>query len=147
MSTQRRDDRTTSATETSCWGFRSHSRHASCKDRVGSLAPRSRNLLAMAAGRTAPLVTPAMSATNSLPSDDRNQQPVRLLQRGSPPHRQAAAPGPPRLHRFGYPPIPSPALFAHIHPALPCVRLVRRGGRCRTERYDGKRNLYFQHTA
>jgi len=126
MSTQRREDRTALATESRCRGSWSRLRLASCKDRVDSLgieipAAPARNLPAIAAGRTAPLVTPAMSATNSLPTDYRNRQPAGILERGSPPLRQAAAQRPPRLHRFGYPPIFSPALCALAHLALPCV--------------------------
>ena len=69
MSTQRRED---------------HLRLAHCKDRAGSSGDKfpgspARELFARAAGRTAPPEDPARTATNSLSSDCRNQQPVRLF--------------------------------------------------------------------
>ena len=108
MSTQRREDR---------W------RLASCKDCAGSLGREfpglpGRNLPANAAGRTAPPETPAIAATNSLPSDDRNQQPVRLLQPGSPPPRQASAQRQLLELPFGSPPIPFRAISAQFPSSL-----------------------------
>ena len=94
------------------------------------------------------LGTPDSLATNSLQSDYRNTQLVRLVslnfRRGSPPpgvgRRAAAVP----LASFGssLPHIPSG--LARLHPSLPRVPVAE----CyRTERYDGKRDLYLQHAA
>ena len=146
-----------------------HSRLAHCKERVatsGKGVPDStaRNLLAVAAGRTAPpamlpallhpsdkdlsLGAPELEATNSLLSDHRNQQLVRLVlfvfRFGSPPLRQAAVRRPLRQRPSGYPPIHSFAERARSHPTLPGVPAALS---CRTERYDGKRNLHLQHAA
>jgi hypothetical protein len=134
MSTQRGED---------------HLRLAHCKNRLeisgGSFpASLSRRRLAIAAGRTAPPGTPGRAATNSLISDHCNQQPVRLLQPGRPPIGQAAALSPTRQLQFGSPPIPSYAIEARVHRTSPWVRSALR---CRTERYDGKGNLHFQHAA
>jgi hypothetical protein len=138
MNTQRRDDR---------------SRVASCKDRLGSSgseAPtyRVESLPANAPGQTAPLGAPALAATNSLRMDRANQQPIRLVcfafRPGSPPPRQAATQRPSFDRPLGSPPFPISAGYARFHSALPRVRSAFR---CPTERYDGKRNLYFQHAA
>jgi hypothetical protein len=100
-------------------------RLASCTDRAGA---------------------PGWVTTNSRRSDRRNQQRVRLvdlyIRFGSPPLRQAAARRPLLKSSSGFPPDPSLAVFARLHPALPRVPAAMR---CRTERYDGKRDLYFQH--
>jgi hypothetical protein len=126
-----------------------HLRLARCKDRVdrsGGKFPGyfPRSFSAFVAGQTAPPGTPALAVTNPLESDHSNQQPVRHLRRGRLPERLASALSPSRQLHFGRPPILSPARCARVHPALPWVRLALR---CRTERYDGKRNLYFQHAA
>ena len=145
MSTQRRDD---------------HLRLAHCKDRVcssGMQFPSSvtRERPAMAAGRTAPPGThpgdkdlsqgALAAATNSLPSGHRKQQLVRLLVRhGSAPSRQAAERR--QLRRFSSsdPHIPFFAGSAPSHLTLPRVPAAFS---CRKERYDGKRDLHFQHAA
>jgi hypothetical protein len=139
MSTQRRED---------------HLRLALCKDRVGSLGiefpgSQPREVLALAAGRTVPPdANPAMAATNSLSSDYRNQQLVRLVlfgvRPGSPPSRQAAGRKQLPPFPFGYPPIHSYADRARSHPTLPRITAAMS---CRKERYDGKRDLHFQHAA
>jgi hypothetical protein len=49
-----------------------------------------------------------------------------------------------RTIRSSYPPISSPSGFTRLHPALPQAPSAMS---CRTERYDGKRDLYFQHPA
>ena len=100
-------------------------RLASCTDRAGA---------------------PGWVATNSRRSDRRNQQRVRLvdlyIRFGSPPLRQAAAGRPLLKSSSDFPPDPSPAVLARLHPALPQAPAAMR---CRTERYDGKRDLHFQH--
>jgi len=74
-------------------------RLAHCKDRAGSrgvgfLCLLARELFAIAAGRTAPPEGPARTATNSLSSDYRNLQPIRLvltnIRIGSPPTGKAS---------------------------------------------------------
>ena len=139
MSTQRRED---------------HLRLAHCKERVGSSGDRfpgspARNLPAFAAGRTAPPGTlPALEATNSLPPDHRKQQPVRLVffdvRMGSPPLGKASTWRPKLERPPGDPPIHSSADRARSYLTLPGVPAALS---CRTERYDGKRNLYLQHAA
>jgi len=102
-------------------------RLAHCKQRAGNSGSRflsspAREVLARAAGRTAPPESPARTATNSLSSDRHNQQPLRLvfidIRIGSPPlgkvSRQRPFPGHPR----GYPSIHS---FAdRARPIEPC---------------------------
>ena len=156
MSTQRRDGRSTPATEIGRRSLRHGSRLAHCKDRANRairseladavLNPRS--FPAYASSETTHL--PAIAARNTLQQDTRNQQNVRSFCPGSPPLGRAAGLSPLRLigyRLFGYPAIPSPAVFARIHPTLPDVPAARHGGLCRTERYDGKGNLYFKHAA
>ena len=151
MSTQRRDDRCTRMAETGPWEPRSASRLESWMDRMGISGDRfsafpARNLPAIAAGQTAPsAASPMKEATNSLRSDLRNQQQfVRLLYFGSPPTRLAAMPRPFVERSSGDPPLLSPVHGARLHPTLPRVPAALR---CRTERYDGKGNLYLQHAA
>ena len=151
MSTQRRDGRSAPTTETGRRNMRHGSRLALCKD-LANRANRSKKANAVlptwvfpafASGQMQYL--PATAASSTLQQDTRcdirNQQPVRSFGPGSPPVRQAAA------HRplfNGYPPIPSPAVFARVHPTLPHVPAAFSS---RTERYDGKGNLYFKHAA
>ena len=154
MSTQRRDGRSAPTTETGRRSLRHGSRLAQRKDlanRANRLGQANAVSLtwdfpASASGLTA--YFPAMAARSTLQQDTRydtsKQQPVRSFWPGSPPVRQAAA-----LETFfdrliGYPPTPSPAVFARVHPTLPHVPAAFG---CRTERYDGKGNLYFQHAA
>jgi hypothetical protein len=130
-----------------------HLRLAHCKDRAGSLGDRfpcspARHFPAMAAGRTAPPEVPAKSATNSLPSDHRNKQPVRLVffdvRVGSAPLGKASIQRLKLERPPGYPRIPSFADHARSHATLPRVPAALS---CRTERYDGKRDLHLQHAA
>jgi len=128
-------------------------RLARCKDCVGNSGiqfPSSpaRELPAIAAGQTAPPVhRSASAATKSLLSDHPRQSFVRLvsfqLRFGSPPKQASER----RLIRSFFPGVPHMPSFAGSalsHLTLPCVpaALSRR-----TERYDGKRNLHFQHAA
>ena len=91
---------------------------------------------------------PRMAATDSLQSDHRNQHrawPVQLdIHLGWPPLKQAAARRPLRNIPSGVPLVPIPAVTARLHPALPWDPAALS---CRTERYDGKRDLHFQHAA
>ena len=91
---------------------------------------------------------PDRVSTNFPRSDRRNQQRVRLLVlfvcHGSPPLRQAAARRPLLRRHSGDSSDPSPAVLARFHPTLPWVPAAMS---CRTERYDGKRDLHFQHAA
>jgi hypothetical protein len=145
MSTQRRDGRSASTTETGRWSMRHGSRLAQGTDlanranRLGlanAVSP-TWNIPANASGDIS-----AMAAPNTLRQDTRNQQPVRFLCSGSPPTGQAAAHWP--FFDKGYPPIPFPAVFARVHRTLPHVPVAIG---CRTERYDGKGNLYLKHAA
>jgi hypothetical protein len=99
----------------------------------------------------ASLGTPEQLATNSLQSDYRNTQPVRLvslsIRRSSLPpgacvHRAAAV----TLKSFGssFSHTPSSSCLARLHLSLPRVPAALS---CWTERYDGKRDMYFQHAA
>jgi hypothetical protein len=110
MSTQRRVD---------------HLRLAHCMDRAASSGDRlrclpAREIFAIAAGRTAPPESPARAATNSLSSDHRSQQPVRLvlfdIRIGSPPLVKTSAKWPSLEHPPGYP---------TLHSSADCVRSIR----------------------
>ena len=108
-----------------------------------------------------PALLPVITAPSTLPQDHRNKQYVRSFCPSSPPLRQGAAHRPSFNCLIGYPLIFSPAVFARLHPTLPLVPAARPvssatktrrrgpecGGRCRTERYDGKGNLHLQHAA
>jgi hypothetical protein len=106
---------------------------------------------AHARGGTAPVgFFPRRLATNSLQSDCRNTQLVRLvslnIRRGSPPpgagrHAVAAT-----LKSFGssISHIPSLSGLARLHHSLPRVPAAKSSW---TERYDGKRDLHLQHAA
>jgi len=146
MSTQRRDGRWAPTTGIGRRSLRHGSRLAHCKVHLANQANRSGqananwSFPAYASGDTARL--PVIAARNTLQQDTRNQQPVRSYCPGSPPLGRATGLRPLRL--IGYPPIPSPAVFARVHPTLPHVPAAFGS---RTERYDGKGNLYFKHAA
>jgi hypothetical protein len=140
MSTQRRENR---------W------RPVRCMDRAttpGHSSPAffARYVHARADGGTAPPASPAWLATNSLQSDRRTTQIVRLvrlnIRRGSPPPGagNCAAAATFVSFRSSFPLIPSPSGFACFHPTLPQVPAAMS---CWTERYDGKRDLHLQHAA
>jgi hypothetical protein len=112
MSTQRRED---------------HLRLAHCMDRAASSGDRlrcspAREIFAIAAGQTAPPESPARTATNSLSSDQHNQQPVRLvlfdIRIGSPPLAKASAKWSSLEHLPVYPTIHSSA--DRVRPIRPC---------------------------
>src|SRR5580692_10048120 len=145
MSTQRREGRSAPTTETGRQSTRHGSRLAQGKDlanraiRLGQVNAVRRTWVFTASASGQTTYFPVEATPSTLQHDIRNQQSVRCFCPGSPPVRQAAAHRP----RFnGCPPIPSPAVFARFHPTLPHVPAALG---CRTERYDGKGNLYLQH--
>ena len=139
MSTQRREDRT----QRNC---------TECAKGLGQIWLIVLAWFARAAATvgTAPLqetgwFSTARLATNSLQSDRLFAQLASFvsqdIRRGSPPtgtaNRQA---GFRSSHRL----TPIPSALASVHPPL----TNHPAGKCRwTERYDGKRDLYFQHAA
>ena len=138
------------------------SQRMSCSDRAESGAyPGShrvaRLILATAvSGRTAPLVSILWSAwvwvaTNFLHSDYQYRQLVRPVlkadRRGSPPFRvrRRAALGKLASPRSSIPHIPYPSGPEYLHRTLPVKAPA--GSSRRAERYDGQRDMYFQHAA
>jgi hypothetical protein len=110
---------------------------------------------AVANGQTAPLVSILWSAfawmaTKFLRSDYLLGQLVRPVlkadRRGSAPPRvpNRAALGTQASPRSSLPHIPYPSGSPRLHPTLPHAPA---GHRRRAERYDGKRDMYFQHAA
>jgi hypothetical protein len=93
---------------------------------------------------------PARLATNSLQSDYHSTQLVGLvpsnIRRGSPPPGAGSHSAASRLKSQGSSllHIPFPSGFARLLPSLPRVPIAKGS---RTERYDGKRDLYLQHAA
>ncbi len=91
-----------------------------------------------------------LTSTDSLQSDYRNTRLDRLvalnIRRGSPPSRAGHRAEAVTLKSFGssFPPIPFSSGFARFHLSLPRVPAALRR---RSERYDGKRDMYFQHAA
>jgi hypothetical protein len=139
MSTERRDGRSAPTTAAGRRSQRHGSRLAYRKDRANRSGQSDANWIfpAFASART------AMAVRNTLRRDHRNQQHVRSYCTGSPPLRPATAQGPYFERINGYPPLSS-AGFAPLHRTLPHVPAAFC---CRTERYDGKGNLYLQHAA
>ena len=89
-------------------------------------------------------------ATNSLQLGHRTSKLVRQDFRRTPPSppptwaARNATTGTPATRRSSLPLTPSPSVLERLHPSLPIIP----AGKCRwTERYDGKRDLYFQHAA
>ena len=161
MSTQKREHGITPATKTRRQGPRCRSQLTKCTDRAGVgciplPAQIARYVCAAAKGRTAPLVSILWSAlawmaTKFLHSDHHIGRLVRPVlkadRRGSPPPWVwlRAALGKQASPRSSIPHIPSPSGFARIH--LPLPPQAPDGLRRRAERYDGKRDMYFQHAA
>ncbi len=141
MSTARRDGRSAPTIEIGRRGMWHGSRLAQCKDRANR-ANRSGQtdaiwiFPAFASDRT------AMATRNTLRQDHRIQQHVRSFCHGSPPLMLVAMQRPFFDRLVGNPPISS-AVFAPLPRTLPHVPAAF----CRTERYDGKGNLYLQHAA
>ena len=159
MSTQKRVDRSTPATGICRRGTWSWQRISSMK-RAGarsfpSPAYLARHVCAVANGRTAsllPILWSALAwmATKFLQSDHHIGQLVRPVliagRRGSPPDSGGCrAPlGTQATPRSSIPHIPYPSGLARLHLPLPQFPA---GFYRRAERYDGKRDLYFQHAA
>jgi hypothetical protein len=158
MRTQRRENRWQHTTCTKC-------ARISGQAVLAPVAPHGR---AYARVGTAPPTTPASFrpsdgdpsrwppdwlATLSLQLDHRIPQFARPVDQDSQPSLRSSPPlGAGRRAGFGIPAtlrssllhIPVPSGFARPSPALP----QNPAGQCRwTERYDGKRDLYFQHAA
>jgi len=145
MSTQRRENR---------WQRRSCTERAGAPGPVGP-AVIARHACAQATVGTAPLAAAlwlpvAWLATKSLQLDCRFLTIVRFRHQDT--RRSSSPPGQKSCTAAGTPAtlwsspshIPSPSGFARLHPALPQIP----AGTSRwTERYDGKRDLYFQHAA
>ena len=141
MSTQRRENR---------W------RPTGCMERaesywLSSLSFFALYALAYASGGTAPpSFFSAWLATNSPQSDHRSTQLVRLvslsIRLGLPPSGAGSRAAAVTLKSSGssFPHIPSSSGLARLHPSLPRVPVALS---CRTERYDGKRDLHLQHAA
>ena len=153
MSTQRREVRSTLATKIVRLAERLGSWLARRKDRVESSEiysprPSTRNFPALAAGRTAPPEISDRVATSPLRSDQHNQQLIRIAPRdirlGSPPSGQASSRRFPWRCSPGDRPIHILAVTSRFHRAVPWAPAALRR---RTERYDGKRDLHFQHAA
>jgi hypothetical protein len=137
-----------------------------CMDRVGAgciplPGAIARYVSAAVNGRTAPLLSILWSAmawvaTKFLQSDYPTRQLVRPVfeadRRGSPPPRAGcrAALGKQASPRSSIPRIPYPSGPSSIHPALPQGAIAPQapdGESRRAERYDGKRDMHFQHAA
>jgi hypothetical protein len=142
------------------------SQHIKCTDRAGVgciplPAYVARCVYAVAKGRTAPLLSifwsaMAWVATKFLHSDHLTRQLIRPVleadRHGSPPPRvrSCAALGKQASPRSSIPHIAYPPGFAGIHRTLPQSPFglqARNGHSRRAERYDGKRDMYFQHAA
>jgi hypothetical protein len=140
MSTQRRENR---------WQHRSYTEHASRSSHIW-LAFIAWFARVIAAVGTAPpeeaaWFPPVRLATHSLQSDHLFAQLAPFVEqdirRGSPPTWMAT---PLAGSRSSLPLTPIPSALKSVHPSLP----KHPAGKCRwTERYDGKRDLYFQHAA
>jgi hypothetical protein len=154
MSTQRRENYPSPATKTNRCGPRNRWQRRSCARSAkvsghANPAPIAPHRRAFATVGSAP----NWVAANSLQSDHSYldfvtpawffQQDIR---RGSPPPGAGfgAAGGTLTTRRSSLPFIPSPSGFADFHPTLPQFPALNSGW---TERYDGKRDLYFQHAA
>jgi hypothetical protein len=148
MSTQRREVRSTLAAMICRLVARLGSRLLRSMGRasraeVGFSCSPAEDLARDAENRTAPPAVPVRVATNSLQWNQRNPLPARLCL-GSPPSVDAAQLQPKPLRSLSCLPIHLPAVSSRFHRALPWAPAAV----CRrTERYDGKRDLHFQHAA
>ena len=159
MRTQRRENRWQSSRSTECAAH--GGRYSLSGSRVSgqaSPAPAAFHAGDGATVGTAPPSTtgsllPNWLATNSLQSDSRMVKFVWLVprnirhsSRSSPPlwNGNRSVSGIPATHVALLPHIPFSSGFARLHPTLPHDP----AGQCRwTERYDGKRDMHFQHAA
>jgi hypothetical protein len=151
MSTQRRESHSATTTE-DCWrealrGWWSSSDTACAENREQLEVART----ALQSSSPATVVTaPHWEATNSLQLDSCTSRHVALvapeIRRGSLPiwelGRTISTPAASR--RSSLPLIPHPPVLENLHPALPQFPAARGS---RTERYDGKRDLHFEHAA
>jgi hypothetical protein len=153
MSTQRREVRSSLAMKIFRIAARLGLRLFRGKGRAGRSEANfcclpAQNLASDIVSRKAPPEGPECAATDSLQMDHTDQQPVRLvlqdIRRGSPSLAQAVARIQLGYRSPGSPPIHFPVVSSRLHRALPCAPAAQC---CRTERYDGKRDLYFQHAA
>ena len=154
MNAQRREY-PTPAKKAYCWGSRYCLRPADFAERVKEFGSKGQNFIARldslhARGETAPPDPLARLATSSLQLERRNTRLVRLALRSiglslaAPQGRPASDSRPVSVFRVILFAQPYPSGFAHFHPSSPQLPAAVS---CRTERYDGKRNLYFQHAA
>jgi hypothetical protein len=96
------------------------------------------------------LTAPHREVTNSLQLDSCTSRYFELfaqeIRRGSPPVWEVGLTNPSLTanRRSSLPLIPRPSVLELLHPALLQFPAANRS---RTERYDGKRNLHFQHAA
>ena len=144
MSTQRRE----------CRIPRSRSRLTVCMEQaqwfgLKSPTPVPQFARALAGAGMAPPSFSAGLAALALQSDHRNTQLARLapfsfFRASAPPGAGSRARKPSRLCFQGHPHRPSLSCLARLHPSLPRVPTALG---CRTERYDGKRDMYLQHAA
>jgi len=167
MSTQKRENRYLPATETCRMGPRFRWQRLLCTERAGGWGtlvptPFARHSCAGAGGGTAPLLSTfwlwsvwVWLATKFLHADISIGQ---LVQPAFPAERTASPPPfgaccPQSWHgargasvspRSSLPPIPFPSGPACLHLTLPQAPAAYQR---RAERYDGKRDLYFQHAA
>jgi hypothetical protein len=155
MSTQRRENGSTPAAKARRRGPRDRWQYRSCTEdakrssqiRLAFIAWFARVIATVG---TAPLkaifkMPQARLATNSLQSDHLFAQLAPFVEqgirRGSPPTGTATRSA---GSRSSLPLTPIPSVLASVHPSL----LSHPAGKCRwTERYDGKRDLHFQHAA
>ena len=159
MRTQRRENRWQISRSTECVAHGGgNSLSGSGVSVQASPAPVALHARAGATVGTAPPSTtgsllPEWLATNSLQSDSRMVKFVWLVprnirhsSRSSPPlwNGNRSVSGIPATHVALLPHIPFSSGFARLHPTLPHDP----AGQCRwTERYDGKRDMHFQHAA
>jgi hypothetical protein len=151
MSTQRRESHSAPTTE-DCWegamrDWRRLSDTACAENREQlEVARTALQSSSSAKDRTAP----HWEATNSLQLDSCISRYFELvapaIRRGPPPVWEAGytVTGLTASRRSSLPLYPHPPVLENIHPALPQFPAADRS---RTERYDGKRDLHFQHAA
>jgi hypothetical protein len=98
--------------------------------------------------RKAPLERPVSAATNSLQTDSSSRHAAKRVgvspRLGSPPSEWCAEFASPRRSSLDLSTILFPAVNSRIDRTIPWAPAAKRR---RTERYDGKRDLYFQHAA
>ena len=137
MSTQRRENR---------WQRTGCTKRAAALEK-SSPAPIVQQIRALATVGTAPPRFGARLATNSLYLDYRFVSVVRQdVRRGSPPFGagRRTKTSSPTTHGSSLRHIPAPSGTARLHLTLSQDPAAYRR---RAERYDGKRDLYFQHAA